>query len=260
MVLAMGKQGGGELNVSSDIDLIFVYPEDGDTQVTQAGPAQPVEPRVFHSHGQKADRRPGRNHAGRLYLPRRHGAAAERQLGAAGRQPGDGRAISDRAGPRMGALCLGQGARRHRQAGGHRRSGRHRAPVRVPPLPGLRRDRCDPQHAWPDPRRGQPPGAAAPGPQQQRQAGPRRHPRNRIPGAGIPIDTRRARRRAARALHARHLAHGGRQRATWSRPSSKNCWPRIPFYATWNTGCNTSTMRKPIPCPPARPTAWWWRR
>ncbi|MEG0886702.1 MAG: bifunctional glutamine synthetase adenylyltransferase/deadenyltransferase, partial [Janthinobacterium sp.] len=37
MVLAMGKQGGGELNVSSDIDLIFVYPEDGDTQVTAPG-------------------------------------------------------------------------------------------------------------------------------------------------------------------------------------------------------------------------------
>jgi glutamate-ammonia-ligase adenylyltransferase len=37
MVLAMGKQGGGELNVSSDIDLIFVYPEDGDTAATQAG-------------------------------------------------------------------------------------------------------------------------------------------------------------------------------------------------------------------------------
>jgi glutamate-ammonia-ligase adenylyltransferase len=34
MVLAMGKQGGGELNVSSDIDLIFVYPEDGDTATT----------------------------------------------------------------------------------------------------------------------------------------------------------------------------------------------------------------------------------
>jgi len=31
MVLSMGKGGGGELNVSSDIDLIFVYPEDGDT-------------------------------------------------------------------------------------------------------------------------------------------------------------------------------------------------------------------------------------
>jgi glutamate-ammonia-ligase adenylyltransferase len=37
MVLAMGKQGGGELNVSSDIDLIFVYPEDGDSA---AGPGQ----------------------------------------------------------------------------------------------------------------------------------------------------------------------------------------------------------------------------
>ena len=39
MVLAMGKQGGGELNVSSDIDLIFVYPEDGETaaQSSQRG-------------------------------------------------------------------------------------------------------------------------------------------------------------------------------------------------------------------------------
>jgi glutamate-ammonia-ligase adenylyltransferase len=31
IVLGMGKLGGGELNVSSDVDLIFVYPEDGDT-------------------------------------------------------------------------------------------------------------------------------------------------------------------------------------------------------------------------------------
>lgn len=32
MVVAMGKLGGGELNASSDIDLIFVYPEDGETR------------------------------------------------------------------------------------------------------------------------------------------------------------------------------------------------------------------------------------
>jgi len=31
MIIGMGKLGGGELNVSSDIDLIFVYPEDGKT-------------------------------------------------------------------------------------------------------------------------------------------------------------------------------------------------------------------------------------
>ncbi|MBM3345899.1 MAG: bifunctional [glutamate--ammonia ligase]-adenylyl-L-tyrosine phosphorylase/[glutamate--ammonia-ligase] adenylyltransferase, partial [Betaproteobacteria bacterium] len=31
LVVGMGKLGGGELNVSSDIDLVFVYPEEGDT-------------------------------------------------------------------------------------------------------------------------------------------------------------------------------------------------------------------------------------
>lgn len=31
LVVAMGKLGGGELNVSSDVDLVFVYPEDGET-------------------------------------------------------------------------------------------------------------------------------------------------------------------------------------------------------------------------------------
>ena len=36
IVLGMGKLGGGELNVSSDIDLIFVYAEDGETQPATA--------------------------------------------------------------------------------------------------------------------------------------------------------------------------------------------------------------------------------
>ena len=36
IVLGMGKLGGDELNVSSDIDLIFVYPEDGETHTTSA--------------------------------------------------------------------------------------------------------------------------------------------------------------------------------------------------------------------------------
>ena len=31
IVIGMGKLGGAELNVSSDVDLVFVYPEDGDT-------------------------------------------------------------------------------------------------------------------------------------------------------------------------------------------------------------------------------------
>lgn len=32
LILGMGKLGGGELNFSSDIDLIFTYPENGETQ------------------------------------------------------------------------------------------------------------------------------------------------------------------------------------------------------------------------------------
>ncbi len=37
IVIGMGKLGGGELNVSSDIDLIFVYPENGETKTTEPG-------------------------------------------------------------------------------------------------------------------------------------------------------------------------------------------------------------------------------
>jgi glutamate-ammonia-ligase adenylyltransferase len=32
LVVGMGKLGGGELNVSSDVDLVFVYPEEGETR------------------------------------------------------------------------------------------------------------------------------------------------------------------------------------------------------------------------------------
>ncbi|HET9024673.1 MAG TPA: bifunctional [glutamate--ammonia ligase]-adenylyl-L-tyrosine phosphorylase/[glutamate--ammonia-ligase] adenylyltransferase, partial [Burkholderiaceae bacterium] len=39
LVVGMGKLGGGELNVSSDIDLIFVYDEDGETRPLPGGGA-----------------------------------------------------------------------------------------------------------------------------------------------------------------------------------------------------------------------------
>ncbi len=41
IVIGMGKLGGRELNVSSDIDLIFVYPEDGETD-TAGRTARPI--------------------------------------------------------------------------------------------------------------------------------------------------------------------------------------------------------------------------
>ena len=53
LVLAMGKQGGGELNVSSDIDLIFVYPEDGETRVTAPAQRQLSNHEFFTRLGKK---------------------------------------------------------------------------------------------------------------------------------------------------------------------------------------------------------------
>jgi len=49
LVIGMGKLGGGELNVSSDIDLIFVYPEDGET----AGPRTLSNHEFFNRLGRK---------------------------------------------------------------------------------------------------------------------------------------------------------------------------------------------------------------
>ncbi|RUO40674.1 bifunctional [glutamate--ammonia ligase]-adenylyl-L-tyrosine phosphorylase/[glutamate--ammonia-ligase] adenylyltransferase [Pseudidiomarina aestuarii] len=43
LVIGMGKLGGGELNFSSDIDLIFAYPEQGETD----HPRKPIETSVF---------------------------------------------------------------------------------------------------------------------------------------------------------------------------------------------------------------------
>jgi glutamate-ammonia-ligase adenylyltransferase len=37
--MGMGKLGARELNVSSDIDLIYVYDDDGETAAARAAPA-----------------------------------------------------------------------------------------------------------------------------------------------------------------------------------------------------------------------------
>jgi glutamate-ammonia-ligase adenylyltransferase len=49
IVVAMGKLGGGELNVSSDVDLIYLYPEDGET----GGPTTRSNHEYFTLLGQK---------------------------------------------------------------------------------------------------------------------------------------------------------------------------------------------------------------
>jgi len=50
VVIAMGKLGAGELNLSSDIDLIFTYPKEGDTR---DGPRQISNSEFFQKLGQR---------------------------------------------------------------------------------------------------------------------------------------------------------------------------------------------------------------
>jgi glutamate-ammonia-ligase adenylyltransferase len=49
IAIGMGKLGGGELNVSSDIDLVFAYPDEGDT----AGPRKIANREFFDRLGQR---------------------------------------------------------------------------------------------------------------------------------------------------------------------------------------------------------------
>ncbi|MFC7513385.1 bifunctional [glutamate--ammonia ligase]-adenylyl-L-tyrosine phosphorylase/[glutamate--ammonia-ligase] adenylyltransferase [Herbaspirillum sp. GCM10030257] len=53
IVIGMGKLGGHELNVSSDIDLIFVYPESGETSVTSSEQRQLSNHEFFIRVGKK---------------------------------------------------------------------------------------------------------------------------------------------------------------------------------------------------------------
>jgi len=50
IVVGMGKLGGRELNASSDIDLIFVYPEEGETVAGTAAAQNGFTPRLLSNH------------------------------------------------------------------------------------------------------------------------------------------------------------------------------------------------------------------
>ena len=111
IVVAMGKLGGGELNVSSDVDLVFVYPEDGDTR----GPKVLANQDFFDRLGRRVVAALGRALAGRLCVPHRHATASVRRRGSAGLVVRCARTVPDRAGPHLGALRVAQGARADRR-------------------------------------------------------------------------------------------------------------------------------------------------
>jgi hypothetical protein len=79
-IVGMGKLGARELNVSSDIDLIYVYEDDGQTDGAAAGGAGDPVRTSTSPGGQAAVRADRRHHRRRLRLPRRPGAAPQRQF------------------------------------------------------------------------------------------------------------------------------------------------------------------------------------
>ena len=112
VVIGMGKLGGEELNVSSDVDLVFVYPDDGETDG-----ARPVSNREFFDRlGRRVIGALRRRDGRRLRLPRRHAAAALWRERTAHRSVRGARAVPDHAGPRVGALRVAQGAAADRRA------------------------------------------------------------------------------------------------------------------------------------------------
>ena len=148
IVVGMGKLGGGELNVSSDIDLVFVYPEDGETD----GGRSLSNREFFDRLGPAPDRHDQRRDRGRLRLPRRHASAPLRR-----QRPADGAvlragAVPGHAGPLVGALRLAQGARADRRSA--TTSSPSSSAVRLPQVPRLRRLRRSARHPSPDPRTG----------------------------------------------------------------------------------------------------------
>jgi glutamate-ammonia-ligase adenylyltransferase len=107
-IMGMGKLGARELNVSSDIDLIYVYDQDGETDGNAEGRSRISNQEYFSKVGAQHLRPDRRHHRAWLRVPGRPGAAAERQLRPGGDLAGRTGRVLPCAGPRMGTLCLAQ--------------------------------------------------------------------------------------------------------------------------------------------------------
>ena len=184
---AWASSAARELNVSSDIDLVFAYPEEGETD----GARRIANREFFDRLGRRViaasrdvDRR-------RLRVPRRHAAAALRRQRAA-----------DRLVRRARALLVTQGRAWERYAWLKARpltGERHDElaalvdAVRLPQVPRLRRLRRAARHPPPDPRAGD----ARATTRSDIKLGAGRHPRDRVRRAGAADRPRRARAGAA---------------------------------------------------------------
>ena len=239
-IVGMGKLGARELNVSSDIDLIYVYEDEGETDGIRPSPGRSQEG-LTPSGGGAALAAPGGSMtrtsaheffslvAKRLYTligeTTDDGFVFRVDLalrpngnsGPAGVQPADAGRVSAGAGPRMGAFRLAEEPRGRaaRGSGQRARAGAALAghALRLPALPRLRRVRGPAPAAPQDPRRGAAPRRRPTRACQRRQAVARRHPRDRVHRAADAGGARRSVPRDPHPLHAEEPAAAGRARA-----------------------------------------------
>ena len=201
---AWGNTARGELNYSSDIDIIALFDPRG---ARPRGPERAVG-LLGEDHTPARDAAAGA-HRRRLCLPHRPAAPARSRRDARRALLRGGASLLREHGTELGARRADQGARRRRRHRGRREVHPRARAVHLAQIPRLRGDRRHPLH--------QAAGARAsrsrdrPRARPRHQARARRHPRDRVLRADTAADRRRTRPGAARHAHARDAAKARRE-------------------------------------------------
>ena len=238
-VLGMGKLGAQELNLSSDIDLIYVYRRPG----RRGG------------GGGTAGRDADRAIVGEM-LSRRHAAASGRQKRATGHSVWGRAQLLPELRRDLGAGRAAARAPGGRRARGRTAAARRAQPLRLSPLSRLRyaapvaRDEASDRARAARARSGRP----------QHQARLRRNSRAGIHRAGAHPGLWRSRSAPAQR-RGRWRRSSVSVRSAISTPTARANWrPPISFCATSNTSCRLSPRSRPTCCPPTTRAAVRWRR
>ena len=259
-VLGLGKLGGQELNYSSDVDVIFLYSEEGHVfkarrvrgeQTGKSMASHEFFTRLAESMIAEITRLTAQGALYRMDLrlaPGRPGRPA-------GPLPGQFRDLLRAMGPDLGADDAHQGPPRGRRRGiGRGIPGNDPALSLSPLVGGGHLPRCH-RHEIPHRERSRQTGRTG----AQRQVGPRRHPRSRVhrrrpcnssTPAACPFLQGGATVPTLEKLASYRLLSPPRTPKRWPRPTS--------FCATWSIACKWKPASKPTPSPPrARPANVW---
>ena len=251
-VLAFGKLGGEELNYSSDIDLMFVYDEEGAdarpaaaSATTSSSPASsPRSIRLLSAH---TDRGPG--------LPRRLPAAARGAPRPAGPVAGQHAGVLRHAGPHLGAAGAHQGAARRRRRRARRASSSRPSSRSSTSVPVVRRDQRD-QGAEAEDRARRPHRAGEAREVKTGHGGIRDIEfaiqfLQLLNGGDLPAVRQRNTLGALQALEAGRLPDRRRSTASWTTPTA-SC-------ARSSTGCNCCSTCRRTGCPRTPTSCASWR-